>query len=71
LFTSDAGHGLDIYTFDLRTKELKQLTTNAPGHGVPFWSPDESVILFTRYQGEQSDINVMNADGSNQKKAPF
>jgi hypothetical protein len=29
------------------------------------------MILFTRYEGEQSDIYVMNSDGSNQKKAPF
>ena len=74
LFTADAGYGLDIYSLDLRRKELKRLTTNAPGHGVPYWSSDETVILFTRYQGEQSDMSdiyVMHADGSDQKKAPF
>jgi len=62
---------MDIYTLNLRTKELKQLTTNAPGMGVPCWSSDERVILFTLHQGEQSDIYVMNADGSQQKKVPF
>ncbi len=39
--------------------------------GVPYWSPDEEVILYTMHKGEQSDIYVMNADGSNQRKAPF
>jgi TolB protein len=71
LFTSDPSHGMDIYTYDLRTKQLKQLTSNAPGMGVPFWSPDEHTIVFTLHQGDQSSVYFMNADGTRQHKAPF
>jgi len=59
LFTSDAGHGLDIYTYDLRSKELKQLTSDAPGHGAPYWSPDERLIIYTVCQGEQEQQHLL------------
>lgn len=71
MFTSDAGHGMDIYTFDLKTRETKQLTTNSPGLGTPFWSPDGKTIAFTFRRGDRSEIFFMDADGSNQRKAHF
>ena len=57
--------------YDLRTKQLKQLTSNAPGMGVPFWSPDQQTIVFTVHQGDQSSVYFMNADGTGQHKASF
>jgi TolB protein len=33
----------------------------------PSWSPDESKILFRRGTDDESDIYLMNADGSNDR----
>jgi Tol biopolymer transport system component len=71
VFTTDAGHGMEIYTFDLKTGETRQLTTDAPGLGTPFWSPDEKTIVFTFHREDQSEIFFMDADGTNQRKASF
>ena len=66
----------DIWLFDLRTKEQRQLTgldidKDGPendGIGVqdgnPVWSPDGSQISFHRTSGSGYQIWVMNADGS-------
>src|SRR5215471_1851456 len=69
LFTSETGQGPDIFTYDLQTRQLKRLTTNAPGQGAPFWSPDGKTIAFTVRRGDSSDVYLMDADGSNQRKA--
>ncbi|HKE08784.1 MAG TPA: hypothetical protein VKB48_13200 [Candidatus Acidoferrum sp.] len=69
VFTADAGHGMDIYTSDLKTGETRQLTTNALG--TPFWSPDEKTIVFTFRREDQSEIFFMDADGTNQRKASY
>jgi Tol biopolymer transport system component len=42
------------------------ISTRFPGEAAsPSWSPDGLKILFTGTVGEQSDLYVMNADGSN------
>lgn len=42
----------------------RRLTTNRVFDGFPRWSPDRSKIVFVRSRGNDSDLYVMNADGS-------
>lgn len=50
-----------IYVLSLSDKEARLLVSN----GVrPVWSPDGNQIAFMRRNGEQADIYIMNADGS-------
>lgn len=56
-----------IYSLNLVTRELKQLTNDDSGNYDPSFSPDGAKIVFksTRYDG-YGDIHMMNADGTNQ-----
>lgn len=42
--------------------------TNNPGDAQPAWSPDGLNIAFVRGDGGQSNLHLMNPDGSNQRK---
>jgi hypothetical protein len=58
----------DIYTADLASGEVKQVTALQGISAVfPCWSPDRTKILFAG-QGRQNGIYVMNRDGSGLKK---
>lgn len=58
-----------IYVMDIDGTNRQRLT-NRPGRldAAPTWSPDGTQILFGSTFNEESDIWVMNADGSNLKK---
>jgi TolB protein len=63
----DAGTdvGFAIFVMDVDGTHVRQLTTGRQDYN-PSWSPDGTKILFTRQEGPmESDIFVMNADGSN------
>lgn len=57
----------DIYTVDVGTGELKNLT-NTPDiiESLPSWSPDSKKIAFAVFNPPYFDISLMDADGSNQ-----
>ena len=57
----------DIYTVDIDTGELKNLT-NSPDikESSPSWSPDSKKIAFVVYNPPYCDIALVDADGSNQ-----
>ena len=46
-------HQSDIYTYDLTTRELKNLTNDIFSDSDPVWSPDGSVIYFASDRGSQ------------------
>jgi Tol biopolymer transport system component len=52
----------------LPSGKQRQLTEEAEGaDGEPTYSPDGRMIAFVRYQGNDSDIWVMNSDGTDQR----
>jgi Tol biopolymer transport system component len=56
----------DIYLLSLDTKNAQCLTCGLAGNSYfPTWSPDGSKIAFTFEQDGNTDIYVMNSDGSN------
>ena len=59
----------DIYTVDVGTGELQNLT-NTPDiiESLPSWSPDSQNIAFAVFNPPYFDISLMDADGSNQTK---
>jgi len=55
-----------IFVMDSRGRGRENLT-NGPGFAVsPSWSPDGSRLVFAHFGDEDSEIHVMNADGSGQ-----
>lgn len=58
--------GMDIFEYTFATGELKQLTTAAGYDAEGSYSPDGKQIIFTTMRGDDQDIWIMNADGSNQ-----
>ena len=46
----------------------RRLTTNRVFDGFPRWSPDRSRIAFVRARGNDSDIYVMNTDGTGARR---
>ncbi len=63
-----------IYSINIDGSDLQQLTNTKPpsglviGNTAPVWSPDGQRIAFTSSRDGQSDIYVMNADGTNQTR---
>jgi Tol biopolymer transport system component len=56
---------LDIYTLNVETGELRQLTQDRASDEWPTWSPDGQRIAFVSTRDSaQGEIYVMNADGS-------
>lgn len=71
----EASTNSEIYVIDLKTKEVKQLTNNSAWDDYPDWSPDGSKIVFMSDRDYDriyaSELYVMNADGSDQKRLTF
>jgi serine/threonine protein kinase len=57
----------EIWTLDIGTGALSQLTSNSAVDQHPDWSPDGTRIVFTTNREDNFDIWTMNADGSNQQ----
>jgi Tol biopolymer transport system component len=65
-FTSNREGGkYQIFTYNLATKELTQLTSDPADKGRLAWSPDGKKIYYeAKATGGKKDLFVMNADGS-------
>lgn len=63
--------GHDIYRFDLRSRALTQLTTNAADDVEPSYSPDGEQIVFSSSRGEGSQLYVMDASGNRPTRITF
>jgi eukaryotic-like serine/threonine-protein kinase len=59
------GQRYQIYTYNLLTKEIRQLTSDAVNKGRVAWSPDGLKIFYESAGADgKKDIFVMNADGT-------
>lgn len=61
----------DIFIVDLRSRATQRLTNSNSISTSPSFSPDGSQIVFTSDRGGQTQIYVMNADGSGQSRISF
>jgi len=59
--------GFDIYVMDFTTGETQRMTNHPEAMDVwPQWSPDGSEMIFHSERDGNSEIYMMNADGTNQ-----
>ena len=73
LSSESSGSQSDIYTINPDSSDRKQLTFSQESEEQPAWSPDGRKIAFSRYFAEanqfgRSEMFVMNADGSDQRR---
>ncbi|MGV6801095.1 MAG: Tol-Pal system beta propeller repeat protein TolB [bacterium] len=61
----------DVAVMDLRSRQLRQLTTNPAIDTSPSYAPDGKRITFASDRGGSQQIYVMNADGTSQKRITF
>lgn len=54
----------NIFIMDIASQQVTQLTTNEGRNENPSWAPDGAHIVYASKRGRQSQIWVMNADGS-------
>jgi TolB protein len=54
----------NIFVMDVITKDTTQLTANEGRNENPNWAPDGAHIVYASKRGHQSQIWVMNADGT-------
>ncbi|HEV2676626.1 MAG TPA: Tol-Pal system beta propeller repeat protein TolB [Aliidongia sp.] len=71
IFSLSGGANSQIYTQDLRTRKVTQITSSAAIDTGPSYSPDGSQITFESDRGGTQQVYVMNADGSNQHRVSF
>jgi TolB protein len=66
-FVSDRDNSTGIYSIYFMKSDgsdIKRLTNDGGNDYTPVWSPDGKQIAFRSVQGGQSDIFVINLDGS-------
>jgi Tol biopolymer transport system component len=69
VFSSGRAVDFDIWSLDLETGKLSQLTRGVHLNDHPRWSPDGALIAFTRVEEDGiSSLWLMEPDGKNQRK---
>src|ERR1051325_10170549 len=61
-FASNRSGEWDLYTMDLSTAKVTQLTNTPQYEGAPSWSPDGSYIAYEAYIDDNLEIVVGSAD---------
>ena len=61
----------DIYTMDLRTREVQRLTRHPAIDTSPSFSPDSKQVVFNSDRGGSQQLYVMDADGGNVRRISF
>jgi TolB protein len=54
----------DLYTLDVNTRQLVQITSSESDDGGSVWSPDRDLIAYTVWKSEGDSIHFVNPDGS-------
>ncbi|NKB34911.1 MAG: biopolymer transporter Tol [Pseudomonadales bacterium] len=70
LFDDDSSYFMDLYLMDADGSNVQQLT-HSPGYdGGPFFSPDNTKVVWRRFNpdGNSAEIWTMDIDGSNQRQ---
>ncbi|MBI5417978.1 right-handed parallel beta-helix repeat-containing protein [Candidatus Poribacteria bacterium] len=67
VYSSRRNGNLDLYTMDLRTSAIKQVTDTISSEEFPTWSPDGKQIAFKQIENLE-DYYVIDADGQNRTK---
>lgn len=70
LFDDDSSYFMDLYIMDADGSNVQQLT-HSPGYdGGPFFGPDNSKVVWRRFNpdGMSAEIWTMDIDGSNQRQ---
>ncbi len=62
---------LDIHVLDLRTRDLRRLTTNRSIDTEGTWSPDGETIYFTSDRGGSPQIYRIDVDGGSPQRVTF
>ncbi|MEX0619030.1 MAG: hypothetical protein WDZ76_10625 [Pseudohongiellaceae bacterium] len=70
LFDDDSSYFMDLYVMDADGGNVRQLTFSPGYDGGPFFSQDDSKIVWRRFNpdGMSAEIWTMDADGENQKQ---
>ncbi|MBM3248125.1 MAG: hypothetical protein FJZ10_01725 [Candidatus Omnitrophica bacterium] len=68
VFSSGKTGDYDIWTLDLTSKELKQLTFGDFWNDCPKWSPDGKKIIFVSNRTGTPEIWMMDEDGKNEMR---
>ncbi len=74
LFFSSSNHPTqNIFTYDLQTSEVEQLTYSRTGYGngFPSPSPDGKYIIYVSEEDGNRDIYMIRIDGSNPRRLTF
>jgi TolB protein len=61
----------DIHVMDLRTRQVRRLTTHPAIDTAPSYSPDGRQVVFESDRGGSQQLYVMNDDGDNQHRISF
>ena len=54
----------NVFVMDVASRQTVQLTANEGRNENPSWAPDSAHIVYASKRGRQSQIYVMNADGT-------
>jgi len=60
--------GRDVYTMPSGGGELRRLTHDPANGMYPSWAPDGRRLVFMTWRSGRTELYVMNADGSDQRK---
>ena len=70
LFEDDSAYFMDLYIMDADGSNVEQLTFSPGYDGGPFFSPDNTKVVWRRFNpdGNSAEIWTMDIDGSNQRQ---
>ena len=67
VFNSDRSGRRHLYTSTLDGKKIKRISREGGSYYTPVWSPRGDYIAFTKQEGKQFYIGVMENDGTNER----